>query len=83
MLHFALQMTLTPEYNREEAIHSFCFINNHLDKGAMSILKRLLNSLKHLVTLDFQWRRHPVLCVKRSRQQARTKGRWTPPSHKL
>src|SRR6266581_2926710 len=27
-------------------------------------------------------RRHPVLCVKRSRQQARTKGRWTPLSHK-
>jgi hypothetical protein len=55
MLHFALQMTLTPEYNRKEAIHSFCFINNHLGKGAMYMLKRSLNSLKHLVTLDFQW----------------------------
>jgi hypothetical protein len=55
MPHFALQMTLTPEYNRKETIHSSCFINNHLGKGAMYILKRVLNSLKHLVTLDFQW----------------------------
>src|SRR6266853_2389868 len=55
MLHFALQMTLTPEYNRKVAIHSSCFINNHLCKGAINILKRVLNSLKHLLTSDFQW----------------------------
>src|SRR6266853_328084 len=55
MLHFALQMTLTPEYNRKVAIHSSCFINNHLCKGAINILKRVLNSRKHLLTSDFQW----------------------------
>jgi putative transposase len=55
MLHFSLQMTLTPEYNRKVAIHSSCFINNHLCKGAMYILKRVLNSLKLRLTSDFQW----------------------------